>query len=369
MIKVCFIVSGLGFSGAEVVLDRYLENNEFIDPYFIIIYDSNLVTQRYIERYGKEKVYSLNLIHNKNILRFIPWKDMSRIDSKMKMIINDINPDIIYANNTMETMLISKYIKKIDIPKIAHIHDMKNSIKSPIRKHITIKSLKYYDEIITVSNATKLQWNVEKMKVVYNGISSDYYVKNENMRHVKNITKIGYVGSISRRKGFDLLIDSINGILNLGIKVNIAYSNIEDIDLYNYIKDIEKKSKGNVKLLESLSYDQVIEFYDSIDLLLVPSRQDPLPTVVIEAMARGVIVIGNNIDGIPEMIINKNNLIMNISSTAIVEKINQISNMEYEELKNIQVNQINYCKLNFSSNIKKNKLNQILEERNRLKNE
>jgi glycosyltransferase involved in cell wall biosynthesis len=43
-------------------------------------------------------------------------------------------------------------------------------------------------------------------------------------------------------------------------------------------------------------------FYAGIDLLLVPSRQDPLPTVIVEAGLSGLPVVASSAGGIPEMI-------------------------------------------------------------------
>lgn len=48
-------------------------------------------------------------------------------------------------------------------------------------------------------------------------------------------------------------------------------------------------------------------FYSSLNYLVVCSKQDPLPTVVLEAFNNFTPVIGKNIGGIPEMITDKYN--------------------------------------------------------------
>jgi glycosyltransferase involved in cell wall biosynthesis len=49
------------------------------------------------------------------------------------------------------------------------------------------------------------------------------------------------------------------------------------------------------------------KFFNEIDVFLLPSYMEGLPTSVIEAMSFGIPVIASNIDGIPEVIINNYN--------------------------------------------------------------
>ena len=175
MIKVCFIISGFAYSGAEIVLNRYLKNNTTIDPYFVILYNKLDIVEKFKEIYGEDNVYCLNIKHNKNTLRFIPWIDINKVNLNIDKFISEIRPNVIYCNNTVETMLVSKYIKKSNIPSIAHIHDMKKSIKSIIRRVYTKYSLKFYDKLIMVSNATKVQWGIDDSVVIYNGLEKDYF--------------------------------------------------------------------------------------------------------------------------------------------------------------------------------------------------
>ena len=47
---------------------------------------------------------------------------------------------------------------------------------------------------------------------------------------------------------------------------------------------------------------RLVDIYNAVDLLVIPSLQDNLPNTVLEAMACGVPCIGFNVGGIPEMI-------------------------------------------------------------------
>lgn len=358
MIKTCFIISGFSYSGAEIVLYRYLENNKSINPYFIILYDKPDVINKFIEIYGENRVYSLKIKHSKNILRFAPWKDMKKIENKIVNIVNIINPDIIYSNNTMESMLVSKFVEKSKVPSVAHIHDMKNSINSVIRRCVTQNSLKVYDKVITVSNATKKQWNLEDIHVIYNGLDKSYFKDSDKNKYSEGIKNIGFLGTISKRKGVDILLKSLESIISMGLNVHIAYSNIEDNRIYNDILNMKSIYGEKISIYKNLNSNSVIDFYDSIDLLVVPSRHDPLPTVVLESMARRTITLGSNIDGIPEMIKDERLLINN--NDDFIYKLKYICSKNKEELQLLSESQYEYCKSKFINEIKVKKINNLI---------
>lgn len=358
MIKVCFIISGFGYSGAEIVLGRYLKDNKLIDPYFIVLYKKKEIYEKFCNIYGKNKVFSLNMKHNKNSLRFIPWYDMTIVKYKIDKKINEINPDIIYSNNTMETMLMGLYAKNSNIPIIGHIHDMKSSIHSVIRRYVTKKNFKNYNCLITVSNATKKDWNEKSMIVIYNGLENNYF--NSDINSYEKIRTVGFIGSISRRKGIDFILNEIDDFVKKDLNIIIAYSNIEDYGIYDKLEEKVLKYPQKVILKQDLKDEEVIDFYDSIDLLIVPSRQDPLPTVIMECMSRGKLVIGNNVGGIPEMI-DENTLIFNTKkSEKIYEKIINIESLGYEKLTALAINQCYKCKRKFNEETKRMNINKII---------
>lgn len=359
MNNICFIISGLGYSGAEIVLERYIKENKHINPKFIVIYDKKDVLDRLRAIYGRECVKCLYLRHNKHILRILPMYEARVIKNKIEDMIQSIKPDIIYVNNTMEAMLLNKYIEVTNIPTVAHIHDMKKSIKSFIRREYTQRALKYYDEVIMVSEATKEQWNIKDSHVVYNGLDKNYF--NEAEKEYNIIKDIGIIGGMSKRKGTDLIIDSVDELIKMDINIHFIYNHGEP-KLVQSIQNKQKKYNKNIFIYNNLNQEQLKKIYDNMDIVLVPSRQDPLPTVVIEAMARKTIAIGSNIDGIPEMINDSRLLINPNSKESIVSKINEVKHYSCDKLKDLSNNQFEYCKKIFNSSNKSKKVNRILNE-------
>lgn len=60
--------------------------------------------------------------------------------------------------------------------------------------------------------------------------------------------------------------------------------------------------ENEIRLHPAFTQEQAAEYYRSHDILLHPKYLDPCPTVVIEALASGLPVIGSGSGGLPEMV-------------------------------------------------------------------
>ena len=111
--------------------------------------------------------------------------------------------------------------------------------------------------------------------------------------------RIGIVGEISHRKGTDRLeplLRELAGEANLQVLV-IG----EGLSEPEFAKELKRRlASRQVRFLGLRT--RMKEIYQELDVLFVPSRQDPLPTVIIEAALSGVPVVGARNGGIPEMI-------------------------------------------------------------------
>ncbi len=297
MIKVCFVILGLDYSGAENVLMRYLESNDVIDPYIIAVYNGN-GKEEFQKHIGNEKVRCLNIKYSKNELRFFPFVTQQKVVEPMKTILSEIAPEILYINNTLEIALLKRVVSKKIIPCVGHIHDMKKSIGTPAKRYEVVSSVKMLDRLITVSEACKKSWGFDEAQVIYNGVSERIFRREKK---TETETVIGYVGMLNKRKGSDILIQVIEHLGN-NVKWHIAY-NIIGQDMSYVLQKLQ--SMSNVVLYHNIPNDQMGDFYTGITALIIPSREDPLPTVAIEAMAAKVLVFGSDTGGIPELIGNQ----------------------------------------------------------------
>lgn len=111
-----------------------------------------------------------------------------------------------------------------------------------------------------------------------------------------------YVGRLSVEKGVDVLIDAAALLAERGVgfRLRIAGGGAEE----QHLRSLVAQSKLDllVEFLGPVPRLQLGALYRSADVVCVPSRSDPLPTVVLEAMAAGVAVVGSEVGGIPFMV-------------------------------------------------------------------
>lgn len=355
MKKVLFVILGLDFSGAENVLIQYLDGNSEINPYFVFIYNG-AASVEFSKRFGIGKAKELNLPYKKNELRILPCLAQRKVEKAMRHIIQEVEPDVIYFNNTHEIILSRVLLKRLKVPSIGHVHDMRYSIGSIAKRYEARKTYEELSEVLTVSEACKKSWNCAKMKVVYNGVPDALFCNEKSNKLSNKKLTIGYVGMISDRKGFDLLADIIESEL-LSVNWKIAYNLIEP-KYENVLKKVKKKD--NVEVFYKIPPSEMMKFYDSIDVLVIPSRQDPLPTVAIEAMARKVLVLGANTGGIPELVGNDSFLFKKNSVRALENSIKKHSSLEKEKLKKKVEGQFEYTRIHFSNIGKRKVINSIV---------
>ena len=136
------------------------------------------------------------------------------------------------------------------------------------------------------------------VRCVFNGVIADEF---DPIIKADDATDLAYVGEFRHIKGADLLIDAVAKLRAEGTPVTLTLGGDgEEFDtLKAQVKRLSLKDAvhfiGHVKARHGFSKG---------GLLVVPSRGDSMPYVVIEAGAAGVPMIGANVGGIPEIFDN-----------------------------------------------------------------
>ena len=233
---------------------------------------------------------------HKNYLKLI--KDYFQLLSYCKK--NRI--EIIHTHHRYPELLSVLVSMVTDVKTITTVHSFVSGLKT-----LSFRS----DKIITVSKAVEehLYKNYThskgRCKTIYNCIDESFYESGEFDIH--NLKKsLGYTdsdkiilfaGRISRIKGVNTLISAFVKInrLNENVKL-ILLGQIEDINISQAIKGFEKQ------ILVIQPTENVIGFYQVADVVVLPSRADPFPYVMLESGAMKKPFIGSRIGGIAEFI-------------------------------------------------------------------
>jgi len=155
------------------------------------------------------------------------------------------------------------------------------------------------DAICANSYAAKrlleLKWGVKKeITIIENPLRADLPIATHPRAQFRTPFRLGCIGRLIPHKGIALAIAALRELLsrNIACELFIAGEGSEK-------KALQKASCGLPVHFLGLVRD-VAAFYDSIDLLLVPSIREPQGLVALEAQARACPVCAARVDGLAE---------------------------------------------------------------------
>lgn len=176
---------------------------------------------------------------------------------------------------------------------------------------VGLKSLSFRsDRIICVSNAVKKNLienypnSNNKITVLYNCIDKFFFDNKSDRQLLRNKFNFNpdekiilFAGRVNRIKGVDTLINAFIKINRLHKYVKlILLGQIEDINIAEAIKGFE----NHIFVIPPVN--DISEFYQVSDIVVLPSRIDPFPYVMLEAGAMKKPFIGSRTGGIAEFI-------------------------------------------------------------------
>jgi glycosyltransferase involved in cell wall biosynthesis len=133
------------------------------------------------------------------------------------------------------------------------------------------------------------------VKCVFNGVTSGEF---EPVIPAEDATDLAYVGEFRHIKGADLLVDAVAQLRAEGRPVTLTLGG-DGEETARLKAQIERLRLGDA--VRFIGHIKARYGFSKGRLLVVPSRGDSMPYVVIEAAAAGVPMIAANVGGIPEI--------------------------------------------------------------------
>jgi glycosyltransferase involved in cell wall biosynthesis len=133
------------------------------------------------------------------------------------------------------------------------------------------------------------------VRCVFNGVTAAEF---DPVILAPDATDIAYVGEFRHIKGADLLIDAVTRLRADGKPVTLTLAG-DGEELASLKAQIEKH--GLTEAVRFIGHVKARFGFSKGKLLVVPSRGDSMPYVVIEAAAAGIPMVAANVGGIPEI--------------------------------------------------------------------
>jgi glycosyltransferase involved in cell wall biosynthesis len=281
--------------------------------------------------YKKHSDIYFNLSKDENIEKII--KQLSNKGFKKVILNTVVNGDL------------AEFFKKFNFKVITLVHELPNLIRNyKLENNCKILN-KYSDYIIFPSSYVKekikeLTEIDEKKSIIRpQGLYKNNKFKN-NKQLAKKILKDKFnidsnkfvvlgVGFADKRKGFDLFVQTAKLLEKEKDIVFLWVGKIADD-----MKKWEKEAKKLNNIILAGLHEDVSYFYAGSDLLLLTSREDPFPSVVLEALDVGLPFVGfKNAGGFKDLAVN------NFGKLVDFEDVHQLSKiiMEYKSNKEVLI--------------------------------
>lgn len=186
---------------------------------------------------------------------------------------------------------------------------------SPIANEVLAETYKklfpLVDGFHAVSNAIakeslKYHSNKDKVQVIYSGLDLDVLSFHQKKKNAKNTLQILSIGRAHWKKGYRYALDVMTLLKENGIDFQYTIIGVKQDEALMHQRH-EAGLYDCVTFLDALSFDKVKTHITSADVLLLPSIEEGIANVVLEAMALGTLVVSTDCGGMKEVITDGEN--------------------------------------------------------------
>jgi glycogen synthase len=136
------------------------------------------------------------------------------------------------------------------------------------------------------------------------GLAVAYLQTTSRLEHLAPSTKtdIFYLGRIERRKGCDVLFHALEKVHQQIPSITARFVGYVAADMNSEFAEFLARNQDWVEHVEAVSHDQAMAYLAHSKMVVLPSRFETLPRVLLEALAVGTPQIATPVNGIPEVI-------------------------------------------------------------------
>jgi glycosyltransferase involved in cell wall biosynthesis len=194
----------------------------------------------------------------------------------------------------------------------------------------------------------------DRILTISSGVDENWFVDHPNPK--ETVCKILFVGRYERRKGLKELIRAYKLVLKN--KKDIQLSIVGPIP--NHLKDHQSGLEYFGEVKDELQMKRIM---DEHHILIVPSISEGMPTVILEAMSRGLAIICTDVGANRVMVCEENGwLIDHVSISEISVRLQNVLDLDHRKLNQMGLASLEKVKQNWGwSQVGLNHINAIGE--------
>jgi glycosyltransferase involved in cell wall biosynthesis len=235
--------------------------------------------------------------------------------------VRELAPDLVHANS-LYSFAEALAAKRTGVPTLLHLHDMAPAGR---KAGIARAVCRRVDLSIAVSHACAASYAVSDWSPPVVHEAAPVPASPVEIRSNPEPFVIGTVGVISRRKGSDLFVAAAERMQGSNIRFRLVGAPSDPLDRDWAGEVLARGASVGVEHVRSAEVEAELRGWDAF---VLPSRRDPFPISMLEAMGLGLPVIGARTDGIAEQITPESGvLVAGDDSGALADAILRVRQM------------------------------------------
>ncbi|HEY3681039.1 MAG TPA: glycosyltransferase family 4 protein, partial [Bradyrhizobium sp.] len=221
-------------------------------------------------------------------------------------LIRRLNPDVLHGHGAKAGAFgrmigSSKQTIRVYTPHGGSLHYPANTIKGALYSRLERALMNRTDLFLFESAFARDTYQrmigtpTGLVRCVFNGVTADEF---DPIVKAEDATDIVYVGEFRHIKGADILIDAVARLRADGRPVTLTLGG-DGEETAALKAQIQRLGLGDA--VRFIGHVKARYGFSKGALLVVPSRGDSMPYVVIEAAAAGIPMVAANVGGIPEI--------------------------------------------------------------------
>jgi glycosyltransferase involved in cell wall biosynthesis len=228
--------------------------------------------------------------------------------------LNEFRPDLVFGTWAYpDGWAAVKLARRAGLPVVLKVHgsDILELGKYPARRQGTIEALCGADRVVTVSrdlaqNAIALGAPPEHVHLIYNGVDDSVFFPGDRgearvrlgLDPVRPV--LLYVGNLLPVKGPDVLIDAA-AALTVSVDFHLHVIGQGPLRRSLEARAVSRGLNDRVCFHGPVAHQDLPDWFRASNFLVLPSRSEGVPNVLLEAAACGTPIVASCVGGVPEV--------------------------------------------------------------------